>query len=131
MPKVTMMRSQLGRALGSGSAHSGAAHWWAERVSAVLLVPLTLWFIFAMVSLLGAKQQEVANYIAVPLHAGMFLALIALTFHHGAMGLQVVFEDYVHALARRQIYILTVKFLALVLGLTAAASVIKLAALGH
>ena len=40
------LQSPLGKALGRGSAKSGVSHWWSQRVTAVELVPLTLWFAF-------------------------------------------------------------------------------------
>ncbi|MBM4224701.1 MAG: succinate dehydrogenase, hydrophobic membrane anchor protein, partial [Gammaproteobacteria bacterium] len=45
------LRTPLGKVLGRGSAKQGVAHWWAQRVSAVALVPLTLWFAFQVVHL--------------------------------------------------------------------------------
>lgn len=126
-PKIDIMRSPLGRVRGRGAARSGTAHWWAERITAAALVPLTLWFIFVMVSLLGAKQPVVAGFISHPFNAALLLALIAVTFQHAALGLQVVLEDYVPHPARRHLYVLAVQAGCVVLGLTAAVSVIKLA----
>ena len=45
------LRTPLGRVLGHGSAKEGVSHWWLQRVSSVALVPLTLWFIFALLGL--------------------------------------------------------------------------------
>jgi succinate dehydrogenase / fumarate reductase, membrane anchor subunit len=54
--QIDIMRSQLGRARGLGAAKSGAAHWWAQRVTAIALVPLTLWFVWAALRLVGASH---------------------------------------------------------------------------
>ncbi len=44
VPHIDIMRSPLGRARGLGSARAGATHWWMQRLTALALVPLTLWF---------------------------------------------------------------------------------------
>lgn len=90
-------RSPLARAIGLGSAREGAGHWWAERVSAVALVPLTLWFVASLIAHTGSDHATFVSWLRTPLAtAPMVLLLIAL-FHHTALGLQVVIEDYVHS----------------------------------
>ena len=126
---IDVMRSQLGRARGSGSAHAGVHHWYAERLTAIALVPLSLWFIVSMLRLLGATQPAVKAWAGHPINAALLLALIAMTFHHLQLGVQVVLEDYVNAKWLMNILILCTKGLALILGLTAAVSVLKLALL--
>jgi succinate dehydrogenase / fumarate reductase membrane anchor subunit len=124
--QVKIMRSQLGRARGLGAARAGTEHWIAERVSAVALVPLSVWFIVSLLSLLGAEQRDVAAWVRHPFNAAMLLALILATFHHAQLGMQVVFEDYVHGPQRRTAIVLAVKGAALLLGLLAALAVAKL-----
>jgi succinate dehydrogenase / fumarate reductase membrane anchor subunit len=130
-PRVTVMRSQLGRVRGLGSAHAGAHHWKAERLTAVALVPLTVWFVVAVLGHLGADQPVIARWAGSPLNAALLLALIAMTFHHMQLGLQVVWEDYIHSNKRRDAVILATKGVCLVLGLMAAIAVLKLATAAH
>lgn len=90
-------RSPLAIAIGLGSARAGSAHWWAERVSAVALVPLALWFVASIIAHSGDDHAAFTAWLGTPLvSAAMILLLIAL-FHHTALGLQVVIEDYVHS----------------------------------
>jgi succinate dehydrogenase / fumarate reductase membrane anchor subunit len=124
---IQVMRSQLGRVRGSGSAHSGVHHWYAERVTAIALVPLTLWFIFSMVRLAGAPRGIVAAWAGHPVNTALLLALIAMTFHHMQLGIQVVLEDYVNAKWLMNVLILLTKAAAGLLGLMAAIAVLKLA----
>ncbi len=128
---ITVMRSQLGRVRGTGAAHAGAHHWKAERVTALALVPLTVWFVIAVLSHLGADQPVIAAWAGRPWNAALLLALIAMTFHHMQLGLQVVWEDYIHSIARREAAILATKGACLILGLLAAVSVLKLAVATH
>ena len=94
---ATRMRSPLGRAIGLGSAKEGVEHWWLQRITAVALVPLGLWFVIAIIRLVGADVDNVRDWVGNPLPAILLVLLLIATFYHAALGLQVVIEDYVHA----------------------------------
>src|SRR5215472_1616041 len=94
---ATRMRSPLGRAIGLGSAKEGVEHWWGQRISAIALIPLCLWFVAAIIGLVGADLEAVQNWVARPLPAILLLLVVIMVFYHAALGLQVVIEDYVHA----------------------------------
>jgi succinate dehydrogenase / fumarate reductase membrane anchor subunit len=91
------LRSPLGRALGLGSAKEGVEHWWLQRLTAVALVPLAVWFVAVLIRLIGADLETVRAWIAHPLPAILLALLLIATFYHTALGLQVVIEDYVAA----------------------------------
>lgn len=91
------MRSPLARATGLGSAKGGAGAWWAERASAVALVPLTLWFAAAIIAHSGSDYATFTAWMRTPLAATFMILLLIALFHHTALGLQVVIEDYVHS----------------------------------
>jgi len=93
---TSRMRSPLGRAIGLGSAKQGVEHWWAQRITAVALVPLSLWFASAVIGLAGADLETVQNWVARPLPAILLVLLLIALFYHTSLGLQVVIEDYVH-----------------------------------
>src|SRR6201989_2412891 len=94
-PHLDVMRSPLGRARGLGSARAGAHHWWMLRLTSLALVPLSLWFLCAMVRMLGATRDDVVSWMAGPLPIVLMIALVIATFYHMQAGLQVVIEDYV------------------------------------
>ena len=125
-PHVDMLRSPLGRARGLGSARAGAAHWWAQRLTAVALVPLTLWFICAVIRLKGAGQGDVAAWLSTPIPLVLLLALIIATFHHLQLGLQVVIEDYVHDHACKLASVLAMKAACALLALACLVATLKL-----
>jgi succinate dehydrogenase / fumarate reductase membrane anchor subunit len=102
------MRSPLGRAIGLGSAKEGVEHWLAQRITAVALVPLALWFVISLIQLVGADFDTVQDWVGRPLPAILLVMLFIATFYHAALGLQVVIEDYIHGeLARLGLVILT------------------------
>lgn len=91
------MRTPLGRARGLGSAKEGVEHWWIQRVTAAALIPLTVWFVASLIALAGSDYDAFMVWLRAPLATiSMVLLLIAL-FHHMALGLQVVAEDYIHS----------------------------------
>ena len=91
------MRSPLGRARGLGSAREGVEHWWMQRVTAVALIPLTLWFAASLIALTGSDYNAVIAWLKAPFVAILMVLLLIALFHHTALGLQVVVEDYVHS----------------------------------
>jgi succinate dehydrogenase / fumarate reductase membrane anchor subunit len=125
-PHIDMLRSPLGRARGLGSARAGSHHWWAQRLTALALVPLTLWFIFSVIHLAGASHQIVIDWLSRPLTLGLMLALIIATFHHLQLGVQVVIEDYVNDERIKIGAVLAVKALCVLLALVCIISVLKI-----
>jgi len=119
-------RTPLGRVRGLGSAKDGTGHWWMQRLTALALVPITVWFVISVIGMAGASYAEFSAWLASPLVAGLFLILIAATFYHAVLGLQVVVEDYLHNEGVKIATLLTIKALGVLLGLTAALSVLRL-----
>ena len=119
-------RTPLGRVRGLGSAKDGTGHWWMQRLTALALVPITVWFVISVIGMAGASYAEFSAWLANPLVAGLFLILIAATFYHAVLGLQVVVEDYLHNEGVKIATLLAVKAAAVLLGLTAALSVLRL-----
>jgi len=93
-------RSALARAAGLGSAKEGVAHWWYERITAVALVPLTLWFIASLIAHSGSDYAVFVAWMKTPVVTLLMLLLLIALFYHTALGLQVVIEDYVHGGAK-------------------------------
>lgn len=124
--QVHVRRSQLGQVRGLGSAKSGAAHWWAQRLTAVALVPLTLWFVWSVLHLVGASHEAVLAWIGGPIQVVLMIALVLATFYHLALGMQMVIEDYVASELPRLITLLLVKGMIFLLALTCLVSILKL-----
>lgn len=123
---ITVMRSYLGQVRGKGSAKSGLGHWWAQRLTAIALLPLSLYFVLSVLMLIGADQAEMLRYMAEPWNGVLFVALIIALFYHLQLGLQVVIEDYIHTESTRLATMLAMRATVWVFGLLAFISVLKL-----
>ena len=128
--RIRVMRSFLGRARGLGSSKSGFHHWWLQRVTSLALIPLTIWFVWSVVHLVGLPYPAMRAWAAHPVTATLLLALIATTFEHMHLGVQVVAEDYIPTDTFRMVVTLGVKAASGLLALAASIAVLKLAIAG-
>ena len=90
------MRNPIARAMGHGSAKAGVHHWYAQRASAVLLIFLAAWMVYAVLSLAGGGYAASREFIANPVNASFLCLALIVMLYHAMLGLQVVIEDYVH-----------------------------------
>jgi succinate dehydrogenase / fumarate reductase membrane anchor subunit len=89
------LRSPVGRVLGLGAAKEGVEHWWMQRVTAVGLVLLTLWFLVSLLRLEDLSYGLVTAWLAKPVNAVLAILLVATAAYHSKLGVQVVVEDYI------------------------------------
>ena len=60
-------RTPLARVRGLGSAKDGVGHWWAQRLTAIALIPLVVWFAISLIMLSGADYTVVRAWLGSPL----------------------------------------------------------------
>jgi succinate dehydrogenase / fumarate reductase membrane anchor subunit len=89
------LMTPLNRVLGLGAAKGAGEHWWLQRVTAVALLPLGLWFAYALLTLRSFDYASVSTWVREPLTSIMLLLLVVAVGYHSALGVQVVIEDYV------------------------------------
>ena len=117
------LQAPLAKVLGHGSAQQGTGHWWAQRLTAVALVPLTVWFAIVVLTLPHGNFEMVSAWIAEPVSAILMILLILTVVYHSNLGLQVVIEDYVHG-ATGVATLIAVKFAHVVLAVAGIYAVI-------
>jgi succinate dehydrogenase / fumarate reductase, membrane anchor subunit len=110
------LRSPLGKVLGMGSAKDGTAHWWAQRVSAVALIPLTLWLVFSLLTLPAFDYDTVRTWLSVPVSGFLAVLLVAVLAYHSYLGTIVIVEDYVTAAGMKVLTLLLLRFLYVLCG---------------
>lgn len=85
---------------GLGAAGHAASHWWVQRVSAMALVPLILWLAWALAGGSATDHEALTLWLEAPINLILMILLLIAAFHHAALGLQVIAEDYIHSRAR-------------------------------
>jgi succinate dehydrogenase / fumarate reductase membrane anchor subunit len=120
-------RSPISRARGLGSANDGLGHWWLQRLTAIGLIPLVMWFVISIVSLAGQDHTFVVTWLNSPLH-GILLSIFLITsLYHANLGLQAIFEDYVQARWLQVSARILVGFVAIFLGFSGVFALLGLA----
>lgn len=120
------LRTPLSKVKCLGSAKEGTTHFWRQRLTALALIPLILWFGFG----LAAMPVDYVTLVATIQHPAVMVGLIILiiaTFYHAQLGLQVIIEDYVSSNSTRMVSIILVNFLCILLGVIGVVAVLKIA----
>ena len=120
-------RTPLGEARGLGSAKSGSAHWWGQRVSALALIPLSLWFAGSMLQLSHADYAGVIIWLHTPWVAVLLSLFLVTLLYHAYLGLKVVIEDYVHHKPLEIASLLLVKSACILLGAAGVFTALRIA----
>ena len=120
------MKSDLAKVQGLGSAKHGVGHWKLQRVSAIGMIPLILWFIPSLMLTIISGYNEAILWIQNPFNATGLILLLGTIFFHASLGLQVVIEDYVHSEGLKIISITFIKLSSILLGVLSILCVLKI-----
>jgi succinate dehydrogenase / fumarate reductase membrane anchor subunit len=120
-------RTPIGAARGLGSAKSGVAHWWGQRVSAIALIPLSLWFAGSVLQLSHAGYADVIVWLHTPWVAVLLSLFLITLLYHAYLGVQVVIEDYVHHKGLEVTSLLLIKFTCILLGAAGVFTALRIA----
>ena len=119
------LSTPLSRVKGLGSAKDGTTHFWRQRLTALILIPLVLWFGFSVASM-PVDHATLVGWIQQPAVAIGLILLILSTFYHAQLGLQIVIEDYVSTHSTRTASIIIVNFLCLLFAIIGVVAVLKI-----
>ncbi len=121
------LRSPLGRALGMGSAKDGTGHWWAQRVTAVALIPLTIWLFVSLLTLPALDYTTVKAWLAMPISSFLAVLAVGVLTYHSFLGTTVIVEDYVHGAGMKILSLMTLRFLYVIFGGAAIFAILRVA----
>ena len=120
------LRTPISKVKGLGAAKEGAHHWWHQRLTAIALIPLVLWFSFSVALMAVGDYASVTAWIASPLTTVLLLLFIVVGFYHGYLGLQVVIEDYISSEPLKIALLISIALLALLFATLGVVSVLKI-----
>ena len=123
-------RTPRSRVEGLGSAKTGTHEFWSQRLTAVAIAPLAIWFLCSALGLVGAPLDDAAEFFAEPLHAILMLLFMVAVLAHMRIGMQVVIEDYLHG-GVKIVCLMLNRFFVWAVGIAIAYSIVKLALAGN
>jgi len=121
------LRSPLSRVLGKGSARDGTSHWWGQRLSAVGLIILGLWFALSLLRLDSFSYQDVAGWIEQPLNSVLLILLCLTLAYHSNLGMRIIVEDYVHGASMKVVSLILNSFAHIFVLVAALFAIMKIA----
>lgn len=104
------LRTPLARVEGLGSAKAGTRDFWHQRLTAIALIPLAIWFAWSALHFVGADFLHVFRWLRVPWNALLLILFVVVLARHLAIGMQVIVEDYIHQEGVKLALIVLVKF---------------------
>ena len=125
---MSSLQTPLHKVQGLGPSHSGTGHFWRQRVTAVALVPLGLWFTYAILGLIGTNEVAVLSFLSKPWNALLMAAFSTTLLYHMALGLQDIVDDYVHTPGMKIFALLTLRFVWVAATVTCIFALIRVAA---
>ena len=123
-------RTPRRRVEGLGASHGGTHEFWRQRMTAVAIFPLAIWFLVSVLGLIGSDQVTAAEFFASPLHAILMLLFVGAILLHMSIGMQVIIEDYLHG-ATKIVCLMLNRFFCCAVGVAAAYSLVVLALAGN
>ena len=124
------LRSPLGRVLGSGSSKEGVHHWWIQRLTAIALVPLTMWFVVSLLALPALDHATVVAWMSRSWTALLLILFVVVAAWHSQLGVRVVVEDYVHGSGVRTLTLVLITFVHALFAAAGVFAVLKIAFAG-
>lgn len=121
------LQTPLAKAQGLGSAKQGSHHWWAQRVTAVALIPLTIWLAFSIALIPEASYENVLTWFSSAWNATLAISFLIATFYHAALGMQIVYEDYIHKECAKVAMVVGTQLAMALLAIGSVVAVLKLA----
>ncbi len=122
-------QTPIAKVKGLGSAKTGTVHFWMQRISAIALIPLSIWMVIYTRHIMQTDYAEMLAWISTPCNSILAICWLVAAFYHAAIGLQVIMEDYIHSEWRKLTTIWAMKLLFLFLAISAIFAVFRLSLL--
>ncbi|HUO02733.1 MAG TPA: succinate dehydrogenase, hydrophobic membrane anchor protein [Rhizomicrobium sp.] len=126
---MSSLETPLHKVQGLGASHTGTGHFWRERLTSAALIPLSLWFAYAVLGLVGTNEVVIVSFLAHPWNAILMGLFVVISFYHLSLGLQQIYDDYVHTPGMKLFLRLLTTVVWIVASLIAVFALVRIAAL--
>jgi succinate dehydrogenase / fumarate reductase membrane anchor subunit len=120
-------KTPLNRVIGLGTAREGVSHWWHQRLTAVAMLPLGLWFAISLLYVDLRSHAALNAWIRDPMTAILLSLTAACLIYHSSLGIRVVVEDYVAGKSAKVVALLLSSFVHAFLAAVCLFSILKIA----
>jgi succinate dehydrogenase / fumarate reductase membrane anchor subunit len=122
------LQTLLAQARGlSHHKQGGASHWWAQRLSAMALAPLMLWFVFSAIRLVGADHSAFVIWLSYPGNTLLMTLMVVTLFYHSQQGIKVIVEDYIHSVTAKVTALVVLKAFIYIGGISSLLAIFRVA----
>ena len=80
-----------------------AFKWIIQRITAVILIPLTFWFVYQCVLLSNYGYDETKAFFISKINSSLFFVLFTAMLLHAKLGCETIVEDYVTSKSLKKI----------------------------
>jgi succinate dehydrogenase / fumarate reductase membrane anchor subunit len=80
-----------------------ASKWIMQRLTAVILIPLTFWFVYQCVLLSNYEYDQIKVFFFSKINSSLFFILIISMLYHAKLGNETIVEDYVKSVNLKKI----------------------------
>jgi succinate dehydrogenase / fumarate reductase membrane anchor subunit len=109
------MKTALKKVKALGTAHNGVHHWWAQRITAIALIPLVVWFTNKVICTAHC-HKNITMIFEHEFSFVIFALMLFILLYHSALGVKVIIEDYVNCKCAKTGAIIGVNLLAWLTG---------------
>jgi succinate dehydrogenase / fumarate reductase membrane anchor subunit len=114
----------------SVATRTGAHHWMMQRISAIALIPLTIWLILSFVQIFEDPSGYLPVFFAYPLNAVAGILFVSTSLYHGSLGMKVIIEDYISNKIKMHFYIMLVHFISITTAVATILAIVRLHLIG-
>lgn len=101
--------------------------WWLQRMTAVILAPLVVWFTVSMLMIARQDHETALHWLQNPFNCIILITFLVMGMSHAALGMNEVWEDYIPNEKTRSLAVLVTKIVLTLAGVIGVVSTLRVA----
>ena len=94
---------------------SGLNHWLYQKVTAVLLIPITVWVLLKLPKFMQLSFSEKLYWINSSINLYLVALFFIISAFHFKLGLTVIIEDYIHNSIVKKFLLIIISIIAILI----------------